>query len=58
MKDAEIQRLQADIQAKEVSNQTQIIENLHTELTAMVESNKHGKGDNPVGADNSYGMGR
>ena len=42
MKDAEIQQLQATLQSREISDQTQVIDNLRTELTALVENNRQG----------------
>ena len=43
LKDAEIQRLQASLQAKESEDQSMAIENLRTDMAALIEKNQRSK---------------
>lgn len=42
MKDAEIQSLQANLQSKEASSQTAVIESLKSDLTSLLDNNQKG----------------
>ena len=43
MKDAEIQRLQASLQSREAEDQSTLIENLRTDMTALIEKNQRSR---------------
>ena len=43
MKDAEIQRLQASLQERQADDQSDLIENLRTDLQNMIEKNQRSK---------------
>ena len=43
MKDAEIQRLQASLQSREAEDQSNLIENLRTDMTALIEKNQRSR---------------
>ena len=40
LKDAEIQRLQASLQARETEDQSAVIDNLRTDMAALIEKNQ------------------
>ena len=43
LKDAEIQRLQASLQARETEDQSALINNLRTDMAALIEKNQRSK---------------
>ena len=51
LKDAEIQRLQASLQAKESEDQSVAIENLRTDMAALIEKNQRSKSQIQVMVD-------